>query len=383
MGSDLKVFTPHKIGNIKIKNRFVRSATYMRSANEKGEVTDKTIEIYDELAKNELGLIVTGYMYVSRGGVAAPKQLGIHHDDLNPGLKRLVAAVKNYDATIFAQIVHGGRQSLEKEADPMAPSPISDKFMKRKAREMNDEDLKTLVKDFIGATKRAYNAEFDAVQLHLAHGYLLSLFLSPYANKRTDSYGGSIENRVRIIEEIITGIQDEVGKSFPIAIKVNFCDFVKDPNQLTIDESKIMIKKMTDLGVAAVEPSGGFYESAMHGNVTAMRVKIRTKEDEAYFLPEAKIIKKEIGDVPVMVVGGIRSLEIAENIINEGLDFVSISRPLIREPDLIKKWKEGTSDKADCISCGRCLLEMTARAVECLPLKKLKRKMKRMTKNEA
>ncbi len=376
MGSDLKVFTPHKIGNVKIRNRFVRSATYMRSSNRKGEVTEDTLKIFGDLAKNDLGVIISGYMYVSKSGLAAPKQLGIYDDSLISGLKKLALTVKDYGAAIFAQIAHGGRQSLMKESDSIAPSSIPDKFMQRETRKMNEEDIKTLVNDFIASAKRAYVAELDGVQLHCAHGYLLSLFLSPYANKRADSYGGSIENRTRIIEEITMGIQDELGKSFPIIAKVNISDFVKDPNQLTIDESKLMMKRMADFGIAAIEPSGGFYESAMYGNVTAMRIKIRTLEDEAYFLPEAKIIKKEVGDVPVMVVGGIRSLVTAEKIINEGLDFVSLSRPLIREPDLIKKWKEGKSDKADCISCGRCLIDMSPRPVECSPLKKKLQKLK-------
>ena len=370
MGTDHKIFTPHKIANLTIKNRIVRSATYMGTAARDGKVTDKTLSVYEELAKNEIGLIISGYMFVSIGGKAAPRQLGIHEESVVGPLKELSSRVKDHGAKIFAQIAHGGRQILHPKADAMAPSPIPDKFMNVTPREMTESDIKKCIRDFISAAKRVYQAEFDGVQLHCAHGYLLSLFISPYCNKRTDSYGGSIENRSRIIEEIIIGIQDEIGKEFPIAAKINASDFVKADTQLTIDESKIIAKRLVDLGLSAVEPSGGLYESAMYGNLTGMRTKIRTEEDEAYFLSEAKTIKNEIGTIPIMLVGGIRSLAVAERALNENIDFISISRPLIREPDLITKWKNGTSIKSDCISCGRCLVNISTQGVHCIPLKK-------------
>ena len=302
MNSDLKIFTPHKIGNLVIKNRIVRSATYMGSGDKNGAITDRTISIYDELAKNEIGLIMSGYMYVNKNGEAAPHQLGIHKDKLVNPLKKLVSVVKEHDTTFFAQIAHGGRQILPylaTDKDVVAPSPIPDKLMKVIPREMTEVDIMNCIMDFISATIRVYQAGFDGVQLHCAHGYLLSLFMSPYCNIRTDSYGGSIDNRLRIIQKIIIGIQDEIGKEFPIAVKMNVADFVKEEPQLTIDESKIFAKKMVKLGVCAIEPSAGLYETAMIGNFTASRVKIKTEDDEAYFLPEAKIIKKEIGEIPI------------------------------------------------------------------------------------
>ncbi|MHA1783654.1 MAG: NADH:flavin oxidoreductase [Candidatus Helarchaeota archaeon] len=375
------IFRPSKIGNLTIKNRVVRSATYLGLAADDGSITNRNLSSYEALAKNNIGLIITGYMNVNKNGKAAPRQLGIHSDFLIDGLKKLVSTVKNYDVTFFAQIAHGGRQIIGshlKNIDVVAPSNIPDRLVNVIPREMTEEDIAKCVDDFVKATQRAYEAGFDGVQLHCAHGYLLSLFLSPYCNKRTDSYGGSVENRFKIVEDIILGIHDEIDKNFPIIAKLNVSDFVQDEEQLTIDESKQHAKRMVDLGIQAIEPSGGLYETAMYGNLTAMRTKIKTEKDEAYFLPEAKIIKKEIGNVPVILVGGIRSMKVAERVINEKIDFISMSRPFIREPDLITKWMNGISKKSDCISCGRCLLEMKPRGVTCIPLARLKRKMNRL-----
>jgi len=376
-----KLFTPGKIGKLTIKNRFVRSATYMATAASGGKVSDKTLSIYDELAKNNIGLIVSAYMFTNKNGKAAPKQLGIYDDELIDGLKKLVSTVKEHDTTFFVQIAHGGRQVMGghlRYIDVVAPSAIADKFTQVTPRKMELDDIKICVKDFVSASRRAHDAGFDGVQLHCAHGYLLSLFLSPYANKRTDSYGGTIENRFRIIKEIIIGIQDELGKDYPIIAKMNVSDFVDAEPQLKIEESKIFAKLMAELGVAAIEPSGGLNETVLIGNHSAMRVKIRTEEDEAYFLKEGKIIKQEIGETPVISVGGMRTLAVAERVLNEGMDFVSLSRPLIREPDLITKWKNGTSIKSDCSSCGLCLSTFDGKSViSCVVLKKLAKKKKK------
>jgi 2,4-dienoyl-CoA reductase-like NADH-dependent reductase (Old Yellow Enzyme family) len=349
----------------------------MGRADNKGEVTDKLISIYEELAKKNVGLITTGFMFVSKTGKTAHSQAGIHEDFLIPSLKKLVSRIKEYNTKIFAQIAHGGKQILnfnQKEFKPLAPSAIKDKLSGIVPKKMSIEEIKETINDFIQGARRVYESGFDGVQLHVAHGYLLSEFISPYCNIRDDNYGGSIENRFRIVEEIITGIQDEVGKGFSITAKLNVGDFVEGDPQLTIDESKIHAKNMVDLGVAAIETSGGLFESAKYGNVTASRVRIKSAEDEAYYFPQAKIIKNEISDTPVILVGGIRSKEVAERVINDGMDFVAMSRPLIREPDLIMRWKI-ESKKADCISCNRCLF--SSGEVICHPLKKLKRKQKK------
>lgn len=377
----IRIFTPHQIGNLKIKNRVVRSATYRGMATDDGQVTEKEITVYENLAKNEIGLIVSGYMYVTKEGQCLPRQLGIYDDSLMPGLKKLVASVKQYeDVKFFAQIAHGGRQTVPIVSEEIyAPSPIADKFTHTIPKEMTIEHIKRCVRGFVDAAKRVHEAGFDGVQLQCAHGYLLSQFLSPYCNRRTDSYGGSIENRFRIIEEIITGIQDELNKTYPITAKLNMADFVIENPQLTIEESKIFAKMMVDLGISAIEVSGALMESILYeGNLGTSRFKISKIEDEAYFLNEAKTIKNEIGETPVILVGGIRSLEVVNKVLEEGIDFVALSRPFIREPDLITKWKNGLSDKADCISCNSCYRYDKPKGNKCEVLKRLERKKKKM-----
>ena len=381
MSLKLRMFQSGKIGKLTIKNRFVRSATYEGLAKEpNGEVTDKLLKLYQKLAEGEIGLITTGFSFVQENGKAFYNQIGIHKDELLPGLRKLVKIVKDRsDSRIFIQIAHAGRQvfpDFAKSRDIIAPSSLTDKLTNITPREMTREDITACIRNFIAAGRRAYEAEFDGVQLHLAHGYLLSEFISPHYNQRTDEYGGSIENRFRIIQEIIRGIYDETDKQFPVTVKLNAADFVKDEPQLTITDSKIIARMLIKEGIAAIEVSGGTYESTLLGNYTPSRTKIKSKENEAYFLPEAKIIKREVKDLPIILVGGIRSKAVAEEVL-EFVDFVALSRPFIQEPDLVKKWQQSISTRAECISCNRCLFEQGGKGLRCIYMEKIQKRKKR------
>jgi 2,4-dienoyl-CoA reductase-like NADH-dependent reductase (Old Yellow Enzyme family) len=278
------------------------------------------------------------------------------------------------------QLAHGGREifkALAKELnfEVMAPSSIVDKVAQTKPREMTQDDIITCIKSFVAAAKRAYEAEFDGIQLHCAHGYLLSEFLSPYFNKRLDAYGGNPENRFRIVQEIVRGIRDAVGKSYPLTVKLNTGDFVPETPHLTIEEAKIFAKWLVKEGVSAIETSGGCYESALMGNLSPSRVKIKSKEDEAYFLSEAQIIKHEIGKIPTILVGGLRSKEMVEHVL-QFVDFVALARPLVQEPDLIIKWRDNISSHSGCISCNRCLMEQGTKGLRCVYLEKKQKQNK-------
>ncbi|HUY00035.1 MAG TPA: NADH:flavin oxidoreductase [Candidatus Deferrimicrobium sp.] len=377
MPSNLKMFSPGKIGNLTIRNRFIRSATAEGLAKEDGTVSDKLIELFQRLAENQVGLITMGFTYVMENGMATRRQTGIYKDELVPGLKRLVKTVKDHpDTIIFPQLAHAGREifkELAKTLDVMAPSAIRDQATQVKPREMTQEDIEICIKSFIAGARRAYEAEFDGVQLHVAHGYLLNEFISPHFNHRSDAYGGSLENRFRVIKEILQGIRDEVDKRFPITVKLNTVDFVTEP-QLTIEESTVIAKRMVEEGVVAIETSGGAYESMLLGNFSPTRVNIKSKEDEAYFLPQAEIIKKEI-NVPVILVGGIRSKETVEEVLRV-VDFVALSRPLVHEPDLITKWKDNLTSRSGCISCNRCLTEQGDQGLRCVYLEKKQKREK-------
>lgn len=363
-----------KIGKIEIKNRFVRSATGERIASEDGRVTDELIEFYKVLAEGGVGLIITGVTYVHENGKGIPNQLAIDRDDLIPGLRKLTEIVHKYGegCKIVVQLHHSGRQSMVLD-NPMAPSAVFEPTFHVKPREMTKEDIVDTVEAFVEAARRAEEARFDTIQLHAAHGYLLSQFLSPYTNKRTDEYGGTIENRVRIIEEIYKKTVENVGPDFPILIKMNVDDFLE--GGINLDESMQIAEILSKMGFAAIETSGCMWEVILRTKKELgwhpafnpeARINIDSKEKEAYHLPYAKEIKKVI-NTPLILVGGIRSLDIIENILNEGnADFIGLCRPLIREPDLPNKWLKGTGEiTCECISCNGCTGSLLSGSLRC------------------
>ncbi len=363
----MKVFEPKEIGGLLIKNRLVRSATYEAMAAENGRVTDRLVKLYETLAKGGVGLIITGYAYVQRDGRGALYMTGIDRDNLIPGLRRITETVheQGENCKVAIQLAHCGRQTTVVET-PVAPSAVFEPVAKEMPREMKIEDIKETIEAFAEAIRRAKEAGFDAVQLHAAHGYLLSEFLSPYTNRRTDEYGGSTENRMRIVEEIFNSAIEKVGKDFTILIKMNVSDFLE--GGIELDESKKIAEKLSKMGISAIETSGGMWETRIHNkDLTASRTNIRSKDKEAYFLPYAREIKRAI-NVPLILVGGIRSLDVAERILAEGsADFVALCRPLIREPDLPNKWLRGVRGlTAECISCNACYESLTNGNVRCI-----------------
>lgn len=331
----------------------MRSATHEWLATDDGFVTEEMITLYKELAGNDIGLIIPGYSYVDPSGQSASRQGAIYDDRFIPGYKKLVDTVHEYDSKIGLQIVHGGRQSKPEYIGgkmPMAPSAVKDNASGIIPRMMNDDDIAFMQKKFIEAIVRAREAGFDAVQIHAAHGFLVSQFISPYTNRRTDEYGGTTKNRSRFLVEIITKGREKVGKDFPIYIKLNSVDGID--GGLTEQESARVARHLMDAGVSLIEVSGGIGEA---GKVTA-RPDILEPKQEAYFAAGAREIKKLVGKkVIVSLVGGLRSLEVMQRIIDhETADLVSLSRPFIREPDLVTKLNAGDKRHVDCISCNGC-----------------------------
>ncbi|MFQ6067771.1 MAG: NADH:flavin oxidoreductase [bacterium] len=377
MGKDLMLFQPKKIGDMTVKNRIVRSATYEGMAKD-GIVDERYAGLYRRLAMGGVGLIIGGFAFVKRNGIAGRYQTGIHSDECIPMLRKATEAVHEVDEDVkfVLQIAHCGRQrtGCEEYGEIVAPSAVGyisygkKKNIKIVPREMTLAEVEEIAQSFIAAAGRAKRAGFDGVQLHAAHGYLLSEFLSPHTNRRTDAYGGSTKNRVRIILEILDGIRERCGKEWPVVIKLQVDDFLDVEPSLKMPESVEIARAVAEAGFDAIEISGGIYESPI---LMTSKTKINTPEDEAYFLPYARRIKKVIGETPLILVGGIRSLEVAEGILRNGeADFVSMSRPLIREPDLPKKWLKNLSNKADCISCNRCFWEMRDKGLRCVTLEK-------------
>lgn len=348
------LFEPRKIGKMEIKNRFVRSATAEGASDETGAIRDELFGIYRDLAKGDVGLIITGHAYVQPNGRCSTNQMGIYKDEFIPGLEDLASAAHSEtpDCMVAVQIAHAGRQAAKMSvSDPVAPSVVTDTRTSITPREMTEAEIEECIDSFADAAERAKEARFDGVQIHGAHGYLISSFNSPYTNRRDDKWGGSLENRMRFLMETYRSIRAKVGDDFPVFVKLNAEDFLD--GGIEIDESVQIARTLAEEGIDAIEISGSMYES-YPGKGTA-RTRIRKPEQEAYFLPYAEEVKKAAGDVPVILVGGMRSVPIMEKIVKEGMaDFISMSRPLIREPDLPARIRDG-KESADCISCNGCM----------------------------
>jgi len=345
-----KLFETTSINGMKIANRFVRSATWEGMATTDGAVTPKLIDTITNLAKGGVGLIISGHTYVSTEGQGSPWQLGIYKDELIDGLKALTSAVHKNDGKIVMQLAHAGKFAPKDliNRPPLIVSKLND-FAESSQKEMTPEEIQRIVTDFAGAARRAKSAGFDGVQIHSAHGYLLSQFLSPLHNKRQDKYGGNIQNRAKIHLEIYHAVRELVGSGYPFLIKMN-CEDMGE-NGLSPEDFLQAAKMFADVGFDAIELSGGITRA---GKFSPIRTGINSEDKEAYFKKYAHLLKKEV-NVPLMLVGGIRSFEVADRLITEGVaDYISMSRPFIREPDLINRWKSGDRQKAKCISENSC-----------------------------
>ncbi|MDY0387284.1 MAG: NADH:flavin oxidoreductase [Methanolobus sp.] len=348
------LFEPIALGNMDVPNRFVRSATHEWMAEPDGTATEKLGELYEELARNDVGLIITGYAYVNPNGKSDRLQQGIYDDRFIEPYRKVVSRVHEHGGKIAVQIVHGGRQSMLSAENPiiLAPSAVTNKRNGVTPEEMTEEEVLGIIEDFANAARRVKEAGFDAVQLHCAHGFLLSNFISPYSNRRKDRWGGSTEKRTQVILDIITRIHEMIGKDFPILVKLNATDgFPKGKkNVLDAPECVEIAKILVANGVCAIEVSGGIVEAGQE----MFRTKINKADDEAYYRDYSNMIKEAV-DVPVILVGGIRSRAVMEQMLaEEYADMLSLSRPLICEPDLVTKIRNGEAELAKCVSCNLC-----------------------------
>jgi 2,4-dienoyl-CoA reductase-like NADH-dependent reductase (Old Yellow Enzyme family) len=395
---DSIVFSSGRIGSLEIKNRLVRSATFENAATSEGEVSDFLVNLYRDLAQGGVGLIVTGIAGVYTKALALPSMLRADDNSFIPSLARIPRAVHEVapDCRVVLQLHHPGRQVADKQnaskltpllprawvayvrkhpellvtsreayraTEATAPSAVYDTTFDRTPRAVTVIEIEEIISAFAEGIIRAREAGFDGAQLHAAHGYLLSSFLSPRTNKRNDQYGGSTENRTRIVREIYKQARRKVGDNFPILIKMNTTDFL--PGGIDLDEAVRVGKILSDTGFTAIETSGGMWEATTRSEeelgwvpviLPEARTGIKSKDQEAYFLPGAKALKQATG-ATIILVGGLKSFSRIEEVLNsKAADFVSLSRPLIRQPDLPNRWFSGEGpDKAECLSCNMCL----------------------------
>ncbi len=339
------LFEQTNINGMSLANRFVRSATWAGMATDEGACSPELIDLVSTLAGGGVGMIITGHAYVRQDGQHSPWQLGIHKDELIPGFQKMTHAVHEEGGRIVLQLGYGGAY-----------------LSKSRLRQMTIEGIQELVEAFRQAAIRAKNAGFDGVQIFAAHGFFLSQMLCPRYNDRNDRYGGDIHNRARALLEILESIRNAIGADYPVLVKLNCQDFVE--NGMTLKDSLQVGAMLEKNGIDAIELSGGLLN-----NPNIMRADVDAEEAEAPFQNDARAFKETVG-VPLILVGGIRSYEVAQKLVDEGVaDYIAMSRPFICEPGLINRWRDGDLRKADCISCDNCFEQIKkGKGVSCVPL---------------
>jgi 2,4-dienoyl-CoA reductase-like NADH-dependent reductase (Old Yellow Enzyme family) len=358
------LFEKTTINTMSLNNRFVRSATWEGMANEDGSCSPKLTNQMEKLTQGHVGLIISGHTFVSPNGQSTPFQLGVYHDDLLPSITEMAETVHNANGKIIMQLAHGGLFAHPQLTgqDPMGPSAMMTENGPT-GKEMTKQEIQEIVNAFREGALRAKKAGFDGVQIHAGHGYLLSQFLSPFFNKRKDEYGGSIQNRARVLLEVVESIREAVGDQYPVLVKINADDFLE--GGFCEDDMLTVARMLENSSIDAIELSGGTILALLMGppNISFSRIG----NNGSYYETSAKRYKEQIG-IPLMLVGGIRSYEVSQQLVEDGVtDYVSLCRPLIREPNLIKRWESGDTRDSECVSDNACLQPgLEGKGVHCI-----------------
>ena len=342
-----KLFEPGWIGNVRLKNRVIKAPQHTGLANPDGSVTDRMLRYYKDVASGGVSMVIVEYAWIDNDASrASPCQLGVASMDHIPGLSLLAQTIQANGAKAAIQISHAGRQKFTL-ARPKAPSTVPWEEIYAMGCPPPDvltfEEILQIVKSFGQAAKKAQVADFDMVEIHACHGYLISNFLSPRTNKRTDWYGGSLENRMRFLLEVIAEIKCQVGSEYPVCVRVSGIDY--EPDGTTIEETIDLCKRLEALGVAAIHMSGGNHHQTIH-EVSPMGMSL------AHNVWAAEAVKKEI-KIPVIASGSINLPDLAERILADGKgDFIGLGRPLWADPQWPLKAIEGRpEDIRPCIRC--------------------------------
>lgn len=320
------LFNETKINKLQLKNRFIRSATGEGMASSTGGLTDRLINVYEKLAQGGVGLIITGATYLTKNSATGPGVMSIYDDAAVEDYKKFTDRIHGYECPIILQLVFIGENG--ETWDPSSPSKI---------------DIKSMVEAFGKGALRAQRAGFDGVQIHMAHDTLLAQFLSQRRNLRQDEYGGTLENRTRILLEVYDEIRKRVGKDFNIFVKINGTDAVDEVEG--VKTCRYACKQLADRGIDAIEISGGIGE---------LEKKKNNPYQESIFREYATQIAAEV-DVPVILVGFNRTPSVMNEILNTSqIEYFSLSRSLIRESDIVNLWRSDLNKESACISCFAC-----------------------------
>ncbi len=385
-------FAPIKLRNLTLKNRFIKTATN-EGMWENGLPTQRLAEHHARLAEGGVGLTTVAYGAVNADGRTMEHQMYLRPEVL-PGLKALTDAVHHHGGAASIQLTHCGfftNNRMVSGRRPLAPSRILNNYGLLSgifcSREMTTADCRLLTADFSRSAQLALQAGFDAIELHLGHGYLLSQFLSPKTNRRKDEYGGSLENRMRFPLEVVDAVRVAVGDGVPVICKINLDDGFK--GGLTIEESVILARELEKAGVDLLVLSGGFTSKTpfylMRGDVPLWRMIKAERQwqhkaafavfgkfvigkyrfEENFFLPLARKIREAV-QMPLAYLGGVVSARGIEQIIAEGFDMVAIGRALIHDPDFILNVAKDPGHVSGCTHCNICVAEMDRNGVRCV-----------------
>lgn len=343
-----EVFTPAKIGNCEIPNRLIVPAMVMNICTEDGKITERYIKYIEEKAKGGWGMVITEDYAINENAKGYKYIPGLYNDEQIEGNKKLTETVHKYETKIFCQMYHPGRQSkhaVNGDVQPVAPSAIKDPFCMDLPREMTRDEIHQIVRDFGSTARRAKESGFDGIEIHAAHGYLISEFLSPFTNKRVDEYGGCFENRTRILDEVYAAVRENVGDDFPVQVRVSANEYLLGGR--TEADTYELVRHLDELGVDAIHISNGMYASPVVRQIIAPMYT-----EHAFNMDTAEQVKKLVS-CPVIVTNRINDPKMADTILKMGkADFIGMGRGSLADPYLPAKAKAGEFEKIRyCIGC--------------------------------
>lgn len=372
----LDPFAPARLGPLELRNRIVKAATF-EGMSPKNVVSNTLIEFHRKMAAGGVALTTVSYVAVAKDGMGAPSEIYIH-DGAAEGLARIAGVVHGEGAKIGAQIGHAGAVGSVQGKRPLGPSK-GRTLQGAKVEPISVGEIDEVVGHFGNAARMLREAGFDSVEVHLGHHYLLSSFLSPRWNKRTDEFGGSVENRARFPRRVLQAVRENAGPGMAVTAKLNMVDGVR--RGLQLDES-IQFAKLfeADGALDALELTGGgsqlnqmymFRGDAPRKEMAAFLKPVQRlgfkvlgrvlfKEypfEEGYFLPMARRFRQEL-TMPLILLGGVNSVATIEKAMAEGFEFVAMGRALVREPDLINRMQAGTATTSSCIHCNKCMVSI-------------------------
>lgn len=387
-----RALAPARLGSLSLRNRVIKTATY-EGMTPGGVPGEALLRHHRELARGGVGMTTVAYCAVSRDGRTFAEQMWMR-EDIVGALGLITAAIHGEGGAASLQLGHCGYFSRNRELPgrrSLGPSRLLNEYGLLSgipfSKAMTQTDLDAVVRDYADAAARAVRAGFDAVELHLGHGYLLSQFLSPSTNRRSDEYGGSLENRLRLPLAVLRGVRDRVGEGFPIIAKTNLRDGFR--GGLELDEAIGVCQALERAGIDAIELTGGFTSKTpfyLFRGAAPIKEMIEAEKspmqrlalrlfgrnviraypfEEMYFLDMARKVREAVG-VPLILLGGILSIDNLETAMGEGFDFVAMGRALIADPDLIARMSSGEATRSRCISCNKCVAESDKGGVRCV-----------------